>query len=368
MKTTSLCIFGALGGFLLLLMAIVTTLVLVVWRPWMTEEPPAAGQAPAPEGYIEVERPQDIVNLFNQVQARISQPADLPPIHRPVAPVRAEPIADPISRAVTELSSDDLSSQGDACKLLAAMKVDGQRRVEVVQAVKKLIDARARLSPRQQAVRVLAVWGTAADIPYLLRLLDDPDGGVEEAAIVALGKIKDSSAADILTLRLYSPQRVAASEALEEIGPAAESVVQEQVKSTDRSVRLEAIKIIKVIGTAASQPDLIQLASDDDAAVALAAREALPPNLRPPNWGPNQTVRLNVHVADYQAWPAIETQVKALADSPNPKCKSNCSGEYMWVTLSPVNVDPDTFARKINFGKIVAVHTEQRLIYVESGR
>jgi serine/threonine protein kinase len=84
--------------------------------------------------------------------------------------------------------------------------------------------------------------------------------------------------------------------------------------------------------------------------------------------GPEQTLTLNVHVVDYQAWPAIEAKIKALADSPKPQCESRRSGEYMWVTLRPVKVDPDTFARKINFGRIVGVHTDQRLIYVESGR
>jgi serine/threonine protein kinase len=84
--------------------------------------------------------------------------------------------------------------------------------------------------------------------------------------------------------------------------------------------------------------------------------------------GREQTLTLNVHVVDYQAWPAIEAKIKALADSPKVRCEARRSGEYMWVTLRPVNVDPHTFARKINFGKIVAIHTDQRLIYVESGR
>jgi HEAT repeats len=368
MKITSRCIIGAFGGILLVLIAMVTTRSVMVWQPWRTQQPPAAVQASVPEANPQVERPQDIVNLFNQVQERIGRPVELSPVNQPVGPARAEDSADPLSRAISQLSSDDVSSQEAACKLLAAKMVNGQRRAEVVQAVKKMIDARAKLTPRPQGVRVLAVWGTAADVPYLLRLLDDPDGGVEEAAIVALGKIKDPSAADILALRLYSPQRAAASEALKEIGPAAEGVVRQQLNSTDNNVRLEAIKVIKVIGTAASQKDLIVLAGDDDPAVALAAREALPPKLRPPNWGPKQIVTLNVHVADYQAWPAIEAQIEALSDSPQPKCKSNRSGEYMWVTLSPVNVDLDTFARKIKFGKVIAVHTDQRLIYVESGR
>jgi hypothetical protein len=39
----------------------------------------------------------------------------------------------------------------------------------------------------------------------------------------------------------------------------------------------------------------------------------------------------------------------------------------MWVTLSPV-ADIEKFASKIDFGKIVAIHTKQRLIYVDPQR
>jgi HEAT repeat protein len=102
-------------------------------------------------------------------------------------------------------------------------------------------------SPRIQGIRALAVWGTAAEVPYLLRLLDDADRGVQEAAIVALGKLKDARAADMLAARLNTAQRAVAGEALKEIGPAAESAVREQLHSADNGARIEAIKILKVI-------------------------------------------------------------------------------------------------------------------------
>ena len=40
----------------------------------------------------------------------------------------------------------------------------------------------------------------------------------------------------------------------------------------------------------------------------------------------------------------------------------------MWVTLGPVQGDADTFARKINFGRVNAIHSDPRLIYIESGQ
>jgi hypothetical protein len=83
---------------------------------------------------------------------------------------------------------------------------------------------------------------------------------------------------------------------------------------------------------------------------------------------PKQILTLNVHLPDFQRWPAIEARIKALADSPEPQCKWFRSGDYMWVDLSPVKIDPGAFARKINFGKLIAVYPDQRLIYVDSRR
>ena len=44
------------------------------------------------------------------------------------------------------------------------------------------------------------------------------------------------------------------------------------------------------------------------------------------------------------------------------------SGAYYWVAVAPVNGDADGFARKVNFAKVVAVHMNQRLIYLDTGR
>ena len=380
MKSTKVFFFGFLGG--VLLFAIVTNWGPVLLRPWRTPEPPAtaqapapqpptpqqpAPQAPAPQANPQFQLPQFPADIFKQVQQRLNALDADPPVDPPGKPPHPANVPDPITKAIAQLSGD-WSAQEAACKTLAALTVDGTRQAAVVSAVKKMLDARVPWSPRTQAVRVLAVWGTAEEVPYLLRLLDDSDRGVQDAAIRALGKLKDARAADVLALRLNSHLRGAAGEALKEIGAAAEGVVREQLNSTDKYARVEAIKVLKVIGTKASEKDLIELANDYDQDVAVAAREALSPNLRPPLWGPKQTITLNIHVADYEAWPAIEARVKALADSPTPLCRSNRSGEYMWVTLRPVEGDPEKIARKIDFGKITAVHTNQRLIYVESGK
>jgi hypothetical protein len=277
--------------------------------------------------------------------------------------------ADPITRAVAALKSDDIFSQANAARAMEKTPVKEARRAEVVQALKGVIENRRPLVPRTEATRALGVWGARVEAPYFLDLLDDHDGGVQEAAIVALGKLKDGRAADALCRQLKDGfHRVMASQALKDIGPAAEEAVRGQLESGDNGIRIEACKILKVIGTKASHPALRKLARDEDERLADAAREALPAAVRPPVWGPRQTLRLNVHVVNIQAWPAIEAKLKALADDPDPICRVTTSGQYKWVNLAPVNCDAETFARRINFGRVTAIHNNQRLIYVDSGQ
>jgi predicted Zn finger-like uncharacterized protein len=366
-SNTGLIIGLSVGGGVFLL-ALVTTVVLMVLQPWKKDEPPPVVQNPFPFGNPPVEK-----NPF------VNPPINNPIVNPPVIPnpfVPPPPVVengDPITRAIAQLRSDDIFSQSDACKALAGMAVDAKRRDEVVQALKGVSDNRRPLIPRREAVHALGTWCTAADVPYLIRLLDDRDGGVQEEAIFALGKMKDVRAADPLASCVSNgSHREQAADALMEIGAAAEPVVLKLLQGHDDGVRTEAIKILKRIGTAASHPALVELANDDNQGIAKAARDALPEKLRPPIWGPKQTIKVNVHVANFAAWPAMETKIKSLADAPKPKCKSWRSGEYMWVDLAPVDGDPAAFARKLeNFfgrGSLVAVHTDQRLIYIESGR
>jgi hypothetical protein len=275
---------------------------------------------------------------------------------------------DPINRALKGLAGD-VFSQGDAANSLEKMTVNQARRAEVVNALKKVIDNREPLIPRGECVRALGTWGGREEGPYLITLLDDQDGGVKENAITVLGRLKEDRAAGVLAGRLNDFfQRGRISQALKDMGPGAEAAVCQQLKNQDGGVRAEACRILKVIGTAASHAALIDACEDQDGGVATAAREALPEAQRPPIYGPKQTLTLNVHVVNNQAWPAIEARIKALADAPKAVCKVRPSGQYMWVTLAPVNGDADAFSRRINFGKVTAIHKDQRLIYVESGQ
>jgi len=59
--------------------------------------------------------------------------------------------------------------------------------------------------------------------------------------------------------------------------------------------------------------------------------------------------------------------LRPLLDSSRGTVKLNTiSGDYYWVEVSPVKGDPDAFARKLNFAKVVAVHMSSRLIYLDA--
>jgi hypothetical protein len=98
-----------------------------------------------------------------------------------------------------------------------------------------------------------------------------------------------------------------------------------------------------------------------------ADRSAELPVSQGPVHGPEQTLTLNIHIRNADAWPDIKARLKALLDSPKGTVKLNTiSGAYYWVAVAPVKGDPDVFARKVKFAKVVAVHMDQRLIYLDA--
>jgi len=245
-----------------------------------------------------------------------------------------------------------------------------KRRAEVVQALKKVAGAPAGFAARGDAVKALGRWGTKDDLPFLLGLIDHNEAGVRAAVLVTLGQWKDPRSADPVAQRLVDGQdRPWASQALKEIGPAAEKPVIELLQHRDKGVRIEACRVLKVITGKNGQAALMKATDDVDSGVVEAARAALPPDLGPPVYGPNQFMQVNVHVRNAKDWPEIEAKIRKLADAPKAVLKvRTTSGDHKWVDLAPVNSDAETFARRINFAKVTAVHNKQRLIYIDPGK
>jgi predicted Zn finger-like uncharacterized protein len=340
----------SVGGGVLLLLLIGLGLFFV-FRP--REDPSPPPMADNPLGFPFANLPQG----FPDMRQLPRQGADLPAN------------ADPITVAVSKLKSDDVFSQSDAAKWLEKEKVNEARRGEVVAALKGVIENRRPLIPRTDAVKALATWATRDDTPYFIALLDDNDNGVKEETLYGLAKLKDPRAAEAI-VAVYPHHRDPAREALRAIGPGAEAAVRTLLNSQDNGIRIEACKLLKLIGTPASHQALLEAAEDTDNGVAEAARNALPADKRPAVYGPQLMIKVCVVNAGQfpQLWPEVEEKFKALADSARPKCKVNTSGDCKWVELSPVKCDAETFGRKINFARVTAVHKDQRLLYVELGR
>jgi hypothetical protein len=371
------------GGGLLLLGGVVAV---VLWLAWDAEPEPVAWD-PAPPPVIVVPQPMPFPQIPQQPVVPPVAPGPFPPAPQPPLPQVPPPPfpqlpqpglpgfkppadvpanADPITRAVAALRSDDSHLQGEGVRILQGTPVDPRRRAEVARGLQAVIDNRRPFSPRNEATRALGTWGTADEVPYVLRLLNDNERGVQEAAIEALGRLKDARAADALARKMKEGfERPRAAQALKDIGPGAEAAVRRLLDVQDIGLRVDACRVLQVIGTKASYPDLLRLTNEPEDAVANAAREALPEKLRPAVWGRKLVLTLNVHVTAAHPWQQVEAKVKALADEPNPFCRARRSGDYMWVELSPVRCDARTFARRVTFARVVAVHNDQRLVYLD---
>jgi hypothetical protein len=279
----------------------------------------------------------------------------------------ADPPADAVAEAVQQLQDADAGTQKRGADALARMDPEPERRAEVVQALKDVMASRDPFAPRQECVRALGVWATRREVNYLLSMLDHPQAGVRREAIKALGNLKAGRAAPELARRLdNASERSVAAEALKQIGAPAEQPVREQLRHANAAVRVEVCRILQAIGTEDSYPALKKAVDDPDGRVAQAAREALPADQRPREYGADETITVAVHVPNATQWPALEGRIRSLAEFHHATAKVSTSGAWKWVKVAPVRSEPATFARRITFGKVTAVHRDERLIYVES--
>ena len=138
---------------------------------------------------------------------------------------------------------------------------------------------------RRDVVKALGVWGTPESVPALVGVLRHEDIATRREAIAALGKIQGKQAAEAVAERLADFfDRSTARAALEAMGPVGEPAVLQQLQHPDESVRTEACRILKLIGTKDS----------------MATNRAIPgplrpaPVLAPSTHGREQTVMLYI--------------------------------------------------------------------------
>jgi HEAT repeat protein len=148
-----------------------------------------------------------------------------------------------------------------------------ERRVDVAKAIEPLLQDGDGFT-RSDAAKALGHWGGPENTPALTAALRDPAFNVRWAVLDELRDLKYPTSAPALAELLASGDRHKASEALRAIGPEAEPSVLPYLRNGDSQVRREACKILEVIGTEMSVPDLIAMARSTGLD-SMAARSAL---------------------------------------------------------------------------------------------
>jgi predicted Zn finger-like uncharacterized protein len=184
-----------------------------------------------------------------------------------------------VTLALTDLKSPDANRRRDAADRLMQMPApDKGSQADVAKALVAVLDDPDE-GTRDRAARALIVWATPDSVPALIKALDSTDIRVRHHSMEALGKMKEESAARPIASHLTKgDDREAAGKALKlMVGTKAEGEVIPYLPNPDHHVRLEAVRILQVIGTKKSLKPLealVQLTARTDKEVANAAIQA----------------------------------------------------------------------------------------------
>jgi predicted Zn finger-like uncharacterized protein len=183
--------------------------------------------------------------------------------------------------AVVEPALADLRHAEAGKRRLAAEELAGvapdKRRAAVAQILDGLLKD-GDVGVRAAAAHALAAWGSTADVPALIRVLNDPDPQPRQQAIQSLVRLRDPRALDPIVQRLLdAADREEAVRALPTWGRAVEARVLRLIGHRDMGVRIAVCKVLKQVGTIESLPALDQLARSKDGSwmVAGQAGEAI---------------------------------------------------------------------------------------------
>jgi predicted Zn finger-like uncharacterized protein len=179
-----------------------------------------------------------------------------------------------VTQVLADLKSGDRNRCRSALNLLIGSKPT-IRRDEVAKALIVVLE-QSDVFTRKPCLEATGIWGTNENVSSLLGLLDDKSALVRWDVMSALGKIGDDRASDPIAKRLATLQdRAHASKALQSMGSKAENAVQSYLTHADASVRVEACKILKEIGTRASSAALAVAANDKNRRVQTEAKQAI---------------------------------------------------------------------------------------------
>ena len=180
-------------------------------------------------------------------------------------------LLEPVPRALAALKSGVSRRQHEALRELAAMEPTSEQD-QVARALADQLKS-SDTHVKKGALKALVVWHTDAVIPDMCKTVNDADVFTRWEAYETLSNVQDSRAADAIAERLTA-DRFQASNALQKMGPMAEPSVAKYLKHSDHWVRAEACKILGVIGTRKSIPELRRMTRDKNFFVSTAAKRA----------------------------------------------------------------------------------------------
>jgi hypothetical protein len=181
------------------------------------------------------------------------------PLVRPEVP-QAE--LDPFfQRTRAELDDANIITRRDALQRLATMQPNNQR----AEVAKKLIELTEIDNPhiRRPAVVALGVWGSAEEVPALLKAMEHQDVFTRREALKVIGRFRDpQTVAPVIRCFRDFRTRADADKALCELGNMAERDVLVLLKEQDVFLKRDAMKVLTHIGSEASVPALQEAAAD----------------------------------------------------------------------------------------------------------
>jgi hypothetical protein len=158
-----------------------------------------------------------------------------------------------LDNALADLEANDFFKRDRAADKLARTQPN-EHRPMVAEKLAQLAQG-ANADTAKVAVRPLATWATAKEVPLLIEFLKDK----EKCNLILrnIGKLKDERAAGPVARCLVEfTTRFDAMAALREMGPMAEKETLAMLKHADVDVRADAIRVLKDIGTFQSIPAL----------------------------------------------------------------------------------------------------------------
>jgi hypothetical protein len=181
-----------------------------------------------------------------------------------------------LDKILLDLIARDPGKVAAAARRLDQAAPNEARRQETAQVLVAAMKTNPFPAAKDAAAEALGKWGSAGDAPELIGMLADRDPNTRAAAMTALAGIKDEGGAVAVAQRLADlADRRKARQALEAMGPTAQTGVAPLVLQGDPLTRVEACGVLQAIGTQESLAELEVAARDPNQLVARAAAEAV---------------------------------------------------------------------------------------------